>query len=247
MVDTDRLVRAAAANMAAWHDVSLRALGIGSAWRDEFWICPHHSPSIYFDAIVLAPSASAARISEDLARPERPVVLSDPFDIDFVAVGFERGEDQTWFARAPGPLEPSGATRTPAQIVRVTEPVDLADWEAASVEGFWGEGTTIRRGELHAEGILADPRLAVWLARQGGRPVSGTMTMIHAGVIGTYGTSTVPAERRRGLARAVAERSLEPHVERLPAVVQPTDDSAHLYGSLGFTPFATFRTWIRGF
>ena len=247
MVDTDRLVRAAAANMAAWHDVSLRALGIGSTWHDDLWICPHPSPPIYFDAIVLGPSASPRRIADALAAPARPVILSDPFDLDFAGVGFERGEDQTWFGREPGPLARSADRPAGLEVVRVTEPDDLADWEAGSALGFWGEGATVRRGELHAEGILADPRLAVWLAREGGRPVSGTMTMIHAGVIGTYGTSTVPAARHRGLARAVAERSLEPHVERLPAVVQPTDDSTHLYRSLGFEPLATFRSWIRGF
>jgi len=231
--------------MAGWHDVSVRALGVRTAWSADAWVALDPSHPIYFDAIALHPEARGEPLARAFADADRTVAICDPFGFDLAPFGFERGDDQRWFFREPGPLP---APTPPRELVisLVADEPGLRAWEAASVEGFLGEAVRVRPGELHATAILDDQRMRVWLGRVRDRPVSGAMTFADTGVVGTYGTSTVPAARRRGYARSIALHSLATAgAATRPAVVQPSAESEGLYRALGFHPLAAFRTWLR--
>lgn len=76
-----------------------------------------------------------------------------------------------------------------------------------------------------------------------GEAVAATSLLFHAGVAGIYGVATVPAARRRGIARALVLHAIE--VARQEgyhiAVLSPTDMSAGIYSRLGFREYT--RIW----
>src|SRR4051812_22806956 len=54
-----RSVRAsAAANLAAWHDSSTRALGLRPRTGDRWWTCAMPAPNVYYTAISLVPATN---------------------------------------------------------------------------------------------------------------------------------------------------------------------------------------------
>jgi hypothetical protein len=242
-MDGRRLIAAAAANMAAWHDVSVRALGGRTALRDGMWLAVDQTAPIYFDVIVLDPATTTTEVASVLPASHPFLGVSDPFGLDLAPLGFARGEDQPWFVRQPRPL-PEAADPPGLEITLVADDDELARWEAANIEGFRGPGAPVARHSVHAPAILDDPRMRTWLVRLDGRIVSGTMTFVEAGVAAIYSTSTVPSARRRGYSRALALRSLA-GFRSIPVVVQPSSDSEPLYRGLGFEPFATFASWFR--
>jgi hypothetical protein len=59
---TDDLVAAAAANLAGWHESSLRALGIASRREAGVWVSEKSGPVIFHSAITLTRSEPDAQI-----------------------------------------------------------------------------------------------------------------------------------------------------------------------------------------
>ena len=94
--DRDFLVAAAAANLAGWHDVHVRALGFGTEWRDGLWLTPDAVPAIFFHAIAVRPGASPATIDERVAK-HRWASVSDPWaDLPLPAYGYSLDGDHAW-------------------------------------------------------------------------------------------------------------------------------------------------------
>jgi len=88
--------------------------------------------------------------------------------------------------------------------------------------------------------------LAAWAMVQDGMAVAGAWGLLHDGDCGIYTVGTLPAWRRRGLARALTEHILADahrHGART-ATLQSTPMAQRLYESLGFTPMGRYEEWI---
>jgi GNAT superfamily N-acetyltransferase len=242
---------AAAANLAGWHAVSLRALGIPEERTRDAWRALGPAPGLYFRWIGLRRPLDA----HERAAQERSVVEAcrvdapygsacDPWRVlDLAPLGLVPGDDQPWMlrpvaaAQLEAPILPSEL-----EILRVVDADGLAAFEQTAAAGF--EAAPVERFAWHAPGILADDRLAVWLGLVDGLPVSVAMSFAEAGVLGIYGVATIPEARRRGYGAALTWHALA-SAPRLPAVLQPSAMAEGLYRRLGFERFATFGTWQR--
>lgn len=244
------LVHAAAANMAAWHEASLRALGVRTRISAESWAALDPAPPIYFSWIDLAPAISEAaraerrnRLSASAGSWSGAGAISDPWHVDdLTPLGFDRGEDQPWMVRPAGARPGPPAQPPELEISRVTDMAGLEAFEDASFRGF--EVEPVAPLSVHASGILADPRFHLWMGTADGAPVSVAMGFVEAGVVGVYGVATVPRARRRGYGTALTARAMAVD-EPFPMVLQPSPIAEAIYGRLGFSPFATFATWYR--
>jgi ribosomal protein S18 acetylase RimI-like enzyme len=245
-------VRATARNLAGWHEVSVRALGIEPRPIDGAWTTCKPSPFIYFDAIVLEPPADAeaaialtARVVDCLAEVG-PSGVCDPFgSLQLAEAGFQPGEPQVWWIRTVGgrsELRDRVAAAPELTIERVRHADGLREFEAVSVAGFGL--LPVPPFSLHAPDVLDDPRMAVWLGRVDGRAVCAAMSFIDGGLVGVYGVATLPEARRRGYGEAITRRALGV-ASGLPSVLQPSLMGAGMYRRLGYRPFATFLTWFR--
>jgi ribosomal protein S18 acetylase RimI-like enzyme len=242
-VQTHDLQAATARNLAGWHEVHVRALGLPTEHVDGLWLTTSKVPVIFFSAIGLEPEASAATAAGCLPL-DHWVAVSDPWaDLRLDVHGFTPEPDQGWMVRLPRPAGAvSAAGPAELQIERVEDADALWDFELAGAAGF---GTAVQpRATWHAPAILRDATLTILRGRVDGQTVATSMSYRHAGILGIYGVSTLPAARRRGYATAmtVAALDLDPAI---PAVLQPSQMAVSLYGRLGFERFATFRSWAR--
>ena len=248
--DRDFLVAAAAANLAGWHDLHVRALGFSTEWRDGLWLTPDAVPAIFFHAIAIRPGASAATVGERVAR-HRWASVSDPWmELPMPAYGYSLDGDHAWMVRAPASFVvgagSAGATRTaaaPGLVIEQVSDVDaLADFERAAALGF---GVRPKAPlSWHAPPLLPDPRLQIWRGRVAGETVAVSMGFADAGVLGIYGVTALPEARRRGYGTAMTRHAIE-EGPALPAVLQPSAMAERLYARLGFQRFTTFRAWER--
>jgi GNAT superfamily N-acetyltransferase len=246
--DRDFLVAAAAANLAGWHDLHVRALGFSTEWRDGLWLTPDAVPAIFFHAIAIRPGASAATVGERVAR-HRWASVSDPWaDMPMPAQGYALDGDNPWMVREPGPIQVDETSPTsdglPQDLVveQVRDPDALADFERAAAIGF---GSQPRPAfSWHAPPVLADSRLQIWRGRVRDETVAVSMGFADAGVLGIYGVTAVPSARRRGYGTAMTRHTIEAG-PALPAVLQPSTMAERLYARLGFRRFTSFRAWER--
>ena len=239
---------ATAANLAAWHEASARALGLATSVTASSWTSLEPMPVIFFDWIGLrdpAADGGAAAVVRSVIGTfprERRLVVSDPWQaLPFGAHGFERGWQQPWMVRAPAPL-PAALVPPELDVEEVRSPGALATFEATSLAGF--EVPSQPSFTFHAPGVLADARARLWTGRVRGRPVATAMAFVEAGVVGVYGVSTVPGARRRGYAAALTGLAIGAD-RALPAVLQPSAAAEPLYARLGFRRFADFDVWTR--
>jgi GNAT superfamily N-acetyltransferase len=89
------------------------------------------------------------------------------------------------------------------------------------------------------------PGLAGWAIAVGDVAVAGGWSFIHGRDCGIYAVGTVPAFRRRGLARSLVEHMLADAASRgaRTSSLQSTRMGRHLYLSLGFTPAGRYEEW----
>ena len=121
----DAGVAAAAANVAAWHDVCVRAIGLRPRMTDRWWTCPTPAPNIYHTAISLRPARNrrdrAAMLDELADHVEHPdsahLSVCDSWDeLPADRLGLQRRGNGPWFARPPGPLPEMTDPRPPAAL-----------------------------------------------------------------------------------------------------------------------------------
>ena len=248
--DRDFLVAAAAANLAGWHDLHVRALGFSTEWRDGLWLTPDPVPAIFFHAIAVRPGASAATVGERVAQ-HRWASVSDPWaDLPMPTHGYALDGDHAWMVREPGPdpgrrkTRPRSSTagRTDLVIEQVRDPDALADFERAAALGFGAQPRP--PFSWHAPPLLADPRLQIWRGRVRRRDGGRLDGLRRAGVLGIYGVTALPEARRRGYGTAMTRHTIEA-APALPAVLQPSTMAERLYARLGFRRFTSFRAWER--
>ncbi len=236
------LTAAAAANLAGWHDLHLRSLGHRTEWRDGLWLAPERVPVIFFSVIAVRPGADRRAVIDGTPGTTWTAACDPWSDLDLAGSGYEHLSDQPWMSRPAGPVEARGMPPG-LRIERVIDVADLVLFESTAAEGF--DAGVVAPHTWHGPGVLAVPRLDLWLGRVEGRPVAVSMGFREAGVLGIYGVATVPAMRRRGYATAMTQRALAAASD-LPAVLQPSTMAEPLYERLGFRRFGAFRTWARG-
>jgi hypothetical protein len=241
---TSALVAATAANLAAWHELHLGALGHLTTYCDGLWITGDSIPHIFCSAIAVRPDASAPACEQGTTRRSW-IAVCDPWSDLQLRDGFSVEASHPWMVRPPLSrlgLPRRSLNRPLIEIERVVDTDALADFERASALGFGNAPQP--PFTWHAPPVLRDSRLALWRGRVRGRTVSTSMSFSHAGVVGIYGVSTIPDARRRGYATALTEVALAAD-PTLPSVLQPSRMGESMYAALGYRLFISFRSWVR--
>jgi hypothetical protein len=238
----------AAANVADWHATSVEALGGTSTRWPGAWAAKGLIPPIYLDAIVFSVGLSAADQVGRLAAffADRPptralVILDGTNQLDLSQLGFDPETLKPCFWRTPDQTT-APAMPDDLEIVEVNSRKLLAEFEAASMEGF--DAPNVPRFAWHAPGVLTNPRFRLWLGRSDGRAVGAAMAYAGDELIGIYGVTIVPGARRRGYAAALTWQALQVD-PRLPAALQPSEMAIGMYQRLGFAPIGNFSVWHR--
>jgi GNAT superfamily N-acetyltransferase len=88
-----------------------------------------------------------------------------------------------------------------------------------------------------------------WVGYREGRPVTAAATLAWGGAIGLYSLATLPDERRRGYAEAMARHALEcaaAESGRSRLILQSTPVGHSLYKRMGYRSVASFAVWVSG-
>jgi len=254
-MDREEVLHAAAANLAGWHDCSVRALGFPTATGAWWWTAATPSPWIYFTAIEVRRARTRTERRDALAEVRRHLgdpsgsfeAVCDNFDsLDLDRAGLQRRSRGRWYARPAGPLDdipvqPDGVVR------EATSTDDLAAFERATCLSF-AAPPPVAPGDIHAPGILDDPAMHVFIGEAlpdegpAGPVVAGAMAYVHGGVVGIYGVGTVPGHRNQGWATALTTACLAVAPDR-PATLQPSAAAAAMYQRLGFVDQGEYHHW----
>lgn len=229
---------------ARWHESWLAALGLRSERRDSVWRALDPPPFIYWTAITLAGDVPAAAVADS-----RGTICDSWSVLDLARPGFEeRGSDgfverarEPWFLR---PVGDSAVAERPSdlEVVRVSTPAEVAEFEAVSVRGFGGDDASVPTGAFHPASILADARMTMLMGRVGGNAVAAAMSYRTDEAVGIYGVTTIASARGRGYASALTRALVVPG---LPAVLSPSPAAESLYRRLGFEQVGELRQWRR--
>lgn len=92
------------------------------------------------------------------------------------------------------------------------------------------------------------PGLSAWVIVQDGSAVATTWSFVHRGDCGIYAVETLPAWRRRGLARALVEHVLLRAADQGARTMslQSTEMGRPLYEAMGFRPAGRYEEWVSG-
>lgn len=240
---SDDLSTAGARNLADWHDACLHSLGVSTRRSPSMWWCEEEAPFIYLSVITLAPEPNQQRAEiERMARAhKRPIAVCDCWSrLNLADLGFEQFESEAWYVREPDGLPPPDK-----EVERVSEPDALAEFESASTDGFEAaELHELGRFGVYGSTVLQDPRLRIFVRRERGKVVSGSMACISAGVVGVYAVATVPAARRLGYGEQVTWAAVR-SAPTSTAILQPSHDGLSLYRRMGFGPLGSYTKWLR--
>jgi Acetyltransferase (GNAT) family len=221
---------------ADWHAAWLDALGLRSERRDSVWRALDRAPVIYLAAITLARAVDARFVAESSGT------VCDSWSVlDLAPFGFAERMREPWFVRPAEPLPPEDLPPD-LEVVTVSTPEEVAEFEAVSVRGFRSEDDTIERFSVHPPSILADARMTMLTGRSGGRPVAAAMSYRTGSAVGIYGVTTVASARGRGYASALTRALVDP---ALPSVLSPSPEAESLYRRLGFGDVGELRQWHR--
>jgi predicted GNAT family acetyltransferase len=223
-----------AAVAAAWHTSWLRALGLRSVRDERVWRALDAPPVIYWTAITLTRGATA----DDL-RAQNGTVCDSWSAIDLAPDGFTVWADEPWFVRPPGPL-PDDEPPRGLELVHVTTPAEVEEFERVSVRGFGGDD--VEPGTIHPASILDDARMTMLTGRVDGEPVAAAMSYRTQEGVGIYGVTTIQSARGHGYASALTRALLDPAV---PAALSPSPIAESMYRRLGFTDVGALRMWQR--
>jgi hypothetical protein len=248
----DTLVRRFLFHQADVHDVFVQAGGGLSLRTPSVALADLGHPGGYWNAaVLLAPpsdwTAAVDEVEAFLAPGVGPAHLWSAWPTpDLSARGWSLSGHPPLLVRPPAAVVPLPAAATaPGIDVRpVRTPADLADWERTAVEAYPLPGVDLATpGRFAARPLLDDPRVGLWLACDGGRPVAAGAAVTACGVTSLAFGATRPDARHRGTWRRLA-------VERLAATPDQwavgifSDDSRPGAESLGFVPVLRLTLWI---
>jgi GNAT superfamily N-acetyltransferase len=221
---------------AAWHAAWLAALGLRSERTGSVWRALDAPPVIYLTVITLAPTASLADF-----RDVDGTVCDAWATLDLTSLAFVERAREPWFVRRPGPL-PGEAAPEELELVCVSTPREVAEFEAVAVRGFRGDDAAVEPGTIHPATILGDERMTMLTGRVDGEAVAAAMSYRTEAAIGIYGVTTVEAARGRGYASALTRELIDP---ALPISLSPSPQAENLYRRLGFDAVGELRQWSR--
>src|SRR3954447_18488287 len=173
-----------ASSVAGWHSSWLTSLGVRWDRDAHAWRALEPPPLIYFAGIPLRPDLPA----EALAGV--PGSVCDPWqNLELERHGMRVWRTEPWFYRPPGPLS---VTPVPElELVAVSTPAEVAEFEAVSVRGFGNEDESIEPGTYHPGSVLADDAMKMFLGRVDGRTVGAAMGYRMDDVVGVFGVAVV--------------------------------------------------------
>jgi hypothetical protein len=193
---------------------------------------------MYFAAITLRPLVPATALADV------PGSICDNWqDLSLEAQGLKVWRTEPWFLRPAG--EVSIEEPPELEVIRVSTPAEVEEFEAVSVRGFEDEDATIPPGAIHPPSILGHPRMEMFLGRVDGRPVGAAMGYRTDDAIGVFGVTVVASARRRRYGTALTCAAMLPE-SGLPSVLAPSPEGAPLYAKLGFSRVGELSIWSAG-
>lgn len=222
--------------MAAWHAAWLTALGLRSERTEAVWRALDPPPFIYLTLITLVPDAAPAEFHDASGT-----VCDSWAGLDLTSLGLVERTCEPWFVRPPGPL-PAEQAPPELELVRVSTPREVAEFEWVSVRGFGGDDAGLDPGSIHPPAILEDERMTMLTGRVEGTAVAAAMSYRTDCAIGIYGVTTLEAARRRGYASALTRALVD---ETLPASLSPSPEAESIYRRIGFEQVGELRQWQR--
>jgi hypothetical protein len=221
--------------VAGWHETWLEALGLRSERNADVWRALDRPPPMYFAAITLRPLVPATALADV------PGSICDNWqDLSLERRGLRVWRTEPWFFRPAGPV--SIEQPPELEVIRVSSPAEVAEFETVSVHGFENEEATIAPGAIHPPTILGDPRMEMFLGRVDGRPVGAAMGYRTDDAIGVFGVTVVASARRRGYGTALTCAAMLPETG-LPSVLAPSPEGEPLYAKLGFARVGELSIW----
>ena len=222
--------------VAAWHASWLTALGLRSERTGEVWRALDRPPLMYFTGIPLAPDVQAEAVADV------PGSVCDAWQsFDLTAWGRRVDVMEPWFYRPAGPL-PDDEAPDELELVRVSTPQEVEEFEAVSVRGFGGLDDSVPPGTYHPPTILADPAMAMFIGRVDGEPVAAAMGYATDRAVGVFGVTTIAPARRRGYGTAVTRAAMLTE-SGLPSVLAPSKEAESMYLRLGFRRVGELSIW----
>jgi hypothetical protein len=219
--------------VAAWHAAWLKSLGIPSERRDGVWLALGRAPLMYFHGITLS---SDAQIADALGS------ICDSWQThDLRAQGFRISRKEPWFHRGAAPL-PHEPAPPELEVVRVSTPEEVLEFEEVSVRGFGGEGARIEPGSSHPPSILSDSAMAMFIGRVDGKGVAAAMGYPTEHAVGVFGVTTVEPARRRGYGTAVTRAAMLTETGK-PSILAPSDEAESMYRRLGYREVGELAIW----
>jgi ribosomal protein S18 acetylase RimI-like enzyme len=223
---------------ACWHASWLTALGIRSERDADAWRALDRPPLIYLAGITLRPGAGPETVSGV------PGSICDAWQtLDLAADGFRVWRTEPWFYRPPGDL-PALPPLPELELVAVSTPDDVYEFEAVSVRGFGSEDDLVEPGTYHPPTILADRAMKMFIGRVEGRAVAAGMGYVTEHAVGVFGVATVASARRRGYGAALTRAAMLTETG-LPAILAPSKQGERLYARLGFERVGELSIWVR--
>jgi hypothetical protein len=222
---------------AAWHQSWLTALGVRSERRDGVWRALDRPPYIYFAGIALEPDVPAATIAAV------PGSICDTWQtLDLEPHGYRVWRREPWYHRPPGPLPDEHPSDL--EIVHVSTPAEVVEFEDVSIRGFGSEDDAVTPGVFHPPAILADDAMHMYIGRSDGRAVAAAMGYRLDTVVGVCGVTTVASARRRGSGTALTRAAMLAELG-LPAILAPSAMGERLYRRLGFDRVGELSIWSK--
>jgi hypothetical protein len=222
---------------AGWHTSWLTALRVPTRQDELTWRALDRPPLIYFAGIALRPGLPAEALADV------PGSICDPWQtLDLEPHGYKVWRREPWYLRAAGPVD----TVVPPEleVVRVSTPEEVYEFEAVSVRGFGSESDTIEPGTYHPATVLGDEAMEMFMGRVDGRAVAAAMGYRMGDVVGVFGVATVASARRRGYGTALTCAAMLAE-SGLPAILAPSPAGAALYRRLGFEPVGELSIWSK--
>ena len=180
-----------------------------------------------------------AQIKRFLAsRPPntRTFVVDSYSTLDLTPLGFEILFSTGWSYREPAPLSPPPAIDRPVETVNT--PDQLRQFDRAAAIGFGQPNADI----VYSSPLLSDTRYRFHFIRHSNKIVAGVQSFTNEESTGIYTLFTHPDHQRRGYAKALTTEALS-HAPHLPATTNPSTDSTHLFGTLGFANIGNRTIW----
>ena len=143
--------------------------------------------------------------------------------------------------------EPAAVPDVGAYAVgRITDPGDLPAVHGLLADAFGLPLDAAAR--LYAAPLLAQPGIAVFLARRAGEPVSTVTTSAAGAMVGIWSMATTPARQRQGAGRAALAAALARHRARGATTFYliATEAGRPLYERTGFRTLEETPLWAAG-